>query len=78
MTKAEIDAVLERVRTWPVPKQEEAAQVLLTMEGLNGTELFALSDEEEAALDEAELEIQRGEVASDAEVEAVLYRFHAA
>ena len=74
MTKQEIEAVLDRVRTWPIPRQEDAARTLLRMEEL-GTSPYELSDQERADLEEAEREIERGEVASDEEVEAVLKRF---
>ena len=74
MTKQGIEAVLDRVRTWPIPRQEDAARTLLRMEEL-GTSPYELSDQERADLEEAEREIERGEVASDEEVEAVLKRF---
>ena len=51
MTKAEIDAVLERVRTWPAERQEDAVRVLLEMEA-EGTEVYKLSDDERAAIEE--------------------------
>ncbi len=74
MTKDDIEAVLERVRTWPLDRQEDAARILLRMEETDAEEL-ELSDEDQAALDEAEREIERGEVASDEEVRAVLDRY---
>lgn len=74
MTKDDIEAVLERVRTWPLDRQEDAARILLRMEETDAEELD-LSDEDQAALDEAEREIERGEVASDEEVRAVLDRY---
>ena len=74
MTKDDIEAVLERVRTWPLDRQEDAARILLRMEETDAEELD-LSDEDKAALDEAEREIERGEVASDEEVRAVLDRY---
>src|SRR5262249_1818845 len=74
MTKKDIDAVLERVRTWPQPRQEDAARLLLAMENV-GTAIYELSEEEEADIDAALEEIARGEVASDEEVAAVFNRF---
>jgi hypothetical protein len=74
MTKKDIDAVLERVRTWPQPRQEDAARLLLTMETL-GTAVYELSDEEDADIEAALAEVARGEVASDEEVPALFNRF---
>ena len=32
MTRDQIEAVLERVRTWPLARQEDAARTILMME----------------------------------------------
>lgn len=72
MTQEEIDSVLKKVRTWPKEKQEDAALMLLAMDGLDG--VYDLTPEEEADLDEALRELERGEVASDEEVAAVFNR----
>lgn len=69
MTRQEIDAVLNRVRTWPEDRQAYAAFVLLDME--RGHERpYELSNEEMEALDEAEA----SGVASEEQVERVLGR----
>ena len=73
MTKAEIDAVLDRVKTWPLERQEEAMRLLLEMEA-QSTEVYQLSEEELADIEEGLREIERGEVASDEEVAAMLSR----
>ena len=73
MTKDQIDAVLDRVRTWPPERQEDAARVLLRMEEA-GTELYELSPEELADIEEGLKEIERGEVATDEEVAALFSR----
>lgn len=73
LTKAEIDAVIERVRAWPGERQEEAARVLLEMEA-QGTEVYQLSEDELADLEEGLREIERGEVASDEQVAALFNR----
>jgi predicted transcriptional regulator len=109
MTKLEIQALLERVLSWPRAMQEEAAEALLGIEAM-GAASYVLSEEERrgverglddgdrgsfvpeeevrawldkylwpspeeerAELEEAEREIERGEVASDEEV-AELFR----
>jgi len=65
MTKEQIDAVFERVRTWPAEKREEAASLLLSIESEG---FYELSPEEEADLNEALAEMERGEVASEEDV----------
>ena len=74
MTKEQIDLVLERVRTWPSTRQEDAALMLLAMEAQDAAP-YELSDEEMADIDAALEEVARGEVASDQEVAAVFNRY---
>lgn len=76
MTRREIDAVFERVRTWSEERQEDAAAMLLMMEE-QGAGIYVLDEEEERALDEAEAAADRGEFATEEEVEAVLNRYRA-
>jgi predicted transcriptional regulator len=73
MTKAQIDEVLDRVRTWPPERQEDAIRVLLEMEA-EGAGVYQLSAEELADIEEGLREIERGEVASDPEVAAMFAR----
>jgi predicted transcriptional regulator len=73
MTKDQIDAVLDRVRTWPPERQEDAVRVLLRMEEA-GTEVYQLSEEELADIEEGLKEIERGEVATEEEVAALFSR----
>jgi predicted transcriptional regulator len=73
MTKAEIDAVLDRVKTWPPERQEDAAQMLLAMEE-QGTAAYKLSSEELADIEEGLREAERGEFATDEEVAAMFNR----
>ena len=74
MTKEQIESVLERVRTWPQSRQEDAAQVLLAMEAQDAGP-YRLSEEERADIEAALAEVDRGEIASDAEVAAVFNRY---
>ena len=76
MTRDQIDAVLDRVHTWPQSRQEDAARVLLAMEA-GGTAAYVLSDEERADLEAALEEAARGELATAAEVDAVFARHRA-
>lgn len=72
MTKQEIEAVLDRVRTWPHERQEEAARTLILLEEI-GPEPYELSREELADLDAAE----RSGDASSEQVAAFFARFRA-
>ena len=74
MTRGDIEAVLERVRTWPLDRQADAARILLRMEEMDA-EGSELSDEDMAALDEAEAEADRGEFATAAEIEAIFAKY---
>jgi len=78
MTKAEIDAVLDRVRSWPLERQEDAVRVLLELEAAGMEEVYQLSKEELADIDESLREIERGEVATDQEVAALFSRIRRA
>jgi hypothetical protein len=60
MNKAQIDSILDRVRTWPEERQEDAARILLAMEGQD-TGIYRLSDQERAEIRAALEEIERGE-----------------
>ena len=71
MTKEQIAAVLERVKTWPEDRQKRAAGMLLEFEQF-GERLWPLSDEERADLEEAVCEMERGEVATEQEVAEIL------
>jgi hypothetical protein len=73
VTKSLIEAVLERVRTWPVSRQEDAALMLLAMEAQESS-LYALSEEERVDIEAAIAEVERCEVATDDEVSAVFNR----
>ena len=74
MTKAEIDEVLDRVKTWPAERQEEAMRVLLEMEA-GAASVYELSPEELADIEEGMAEVRRGEFATDDEVAAMFARF---
>ena len=73
MTREQIETVLERVRSWPAARQEDAVRLLLSVEAQD-TATYILSHAERADLEAALDEAARDEVASDAEVEAVLAR----
>ena len=74
MTKDQVQAVLERVPTWPEDRQQELAEIALQIEAeLAGAEYEATSDEL-AAIDEG----LSGDAASDEEVAAAFALFRKA
>jgi hypothetical protein len=73
MTKEQIDAILSRVRTWPLDRQNDAALVLLSMEA-DGTGLYRLSDAERSEIEVSLQEMERGEFATEKEVAEVFAR----
>jgi predicted transcriptional regulator len=77
MTKEQINAILDRVRTWPLERQEDAAAILLRMEE-QGVTPYVLSPEERAEVEAGLAEAARGEFATDEEVEAVFSRYRRA
>jgi hypothetical protein len=69
-----MEQALATVRSWPDAQQDEAAEMLLALDRL-GTAAFQATDEELDAIDEALAQIERGEFATNADVEAVFARF---
>jgi predicted transcriptional regulator len=76
MTKDQIKSVLDRVLTWSPEEQAIAAETLLLMEARRG-EVYHPDDEEWAAIQEGLAQAERGEFASEDEMEAVWKRFGA-
>ena len=73
MTKL-LEKALDAVRARPADRQDEAAKLLLALDRL-GPGPYQASPEELAAIDEALEQVERGERASPAEVEAAFARF---
>jgi hypothetical protein len=74
MTKDQIAAVFERVRTWPEERQAYAAEILLLLEAQEERPL-QISDEEWGAIQEGNSQAERGEFVSDEEM-TVFYKRH--
>ena len=74
MTRVEIEEILERVKTWPLSRQEDAAAIILEMEN-QGHMPYILSEEERKDLEEALEEVERGEMASEEEVAAFFNQY---
>ena len=74
MTKSEIETVRKRVRTWPLEQQAELARIAEFFEAQS--EHIEPEDEAtKAAIAEGFAQIERGEIATEAEVEAAFARF---
>ena len=73
MTREQIEAIFERVRTWPDDRLEDVATVLLAMEEANEDD--ELTEEDWADLEEGLAEADRGEFVSEAEMEAFFAKY---
>lgn len=73
MSTERLQAVLDRALAWPLEDQEELAELALDIEARRNGDYHA-EDEELDAIDEALRALDRGEVATDEEVEAVFAR----
>lgn len=65
-----LDQAVAHVRTLPPETQDEFARVLMRLAGSN-TSVYELTPEEDADLAEADAEIERGELATDDQVQAL-------
>jgi len=74
MTKEQIDALFDRIRTWTPERQEEAAAFLLALEAEADDDAYEPSPAERAELETALAEVGRGEVATVTEVAAAFRR----
>lgn len=69
-----MEKALAAVKEWSAARQDQAAELLLALDRLGGSDYVA-SESELAAIDEALAQGQRGEFATDAEVEEAYARF---
>jgi len=74
MTKL-LDEAIAKVRELPEEEQERAAESLMVFAELAKQGIYKLSAEERAAIGASRTQVGRGEVATDAEVEAAYARF---
>jgi len=74
MTKAEIKAVLERVRTWPQQRQADLARIALQIEAQDA-EIEPENEATKAAVSEGLAQARRGKFASAKRVEATWKKF---
>ena len=69
MTKEQINAVLEGVRSWPQEDQEELVEIAREIEAQR-TGVYVMTDAERAAVREGLAQADRGEFVSDEEMES--------
>ena len=75
MTRIEIETVLNRVRTWPPELQERLARVAAQIEAQGRVKPAPIDEATRAAIAEGLAQFERGEVATQEEVEAAYARF---
>jgi hypothetical protein len=64
-----MEKAIASVRRWPARQQDEAAEILVALDRL-GARPYPASDDELLAIDEGLAQIEAGDYATDAEVEA--------
>jgi predicted transcriptional regulator len=69
MTKEQITAMLESVRSWPAEDQEELIELAREIQARR-TGVYVMSDEEREAVREGLEQARRGEFVSDDEMDA--------
>jgi len=74
MTKEQIAAILERVKTWPEDRQRDVVDILLQMEAANECE-DDLTEEDWADLERGLEEARRGEFVPAAEMKAFFDKY---
>ncbi len=74
MTKL-LDEAVNAVRRLPPEMQDEIARAMLALAGEESEEVYILTPEERASIEESEAEVARGEFATDEEVRAVWAKY---
>ncbi len=74
MIKA-LEKAIEKIKTLSAERQQYAAEVLEEIAEFGDDEVYRLSDEERRLVREGLAELDRGEVASEAEVRAVFDKY---
>jgi hypothetical protein len=75
MTAKEIQAIMDRIQTWPADKQQLAYDLLIWIEGKEEDDASDLTAEDWADLEEGLAEADRGEFVSDEELKALFDRY---
>lgn len=74
MTKL-FDEAVTAVRRLPAEMQDEIARAMLILVGDERDDVYVLTPEERAAIEQSEEEVARGEFASDEEVRALWAKY---
>jgi hypothetical protein len=74
MTKEQINAVLESIRSWPQPDQEELVEFAREIEARR-TGIYVMTDEERAAVREGFDQARRGDFVPDEEMDALWKKY---
>ncbi|MCJ9754726.1 hypothetical protein MOV61_28765 [Neorhizobium sp. BETTINA12A] len=74
MTKL-LDRAIEAAKELPAEMQDEIAEILLSFMGKDDGDVYQLTPEEEADLEEADREIERGEVVGEEVVRTILAKY---
>jgi predicted transcriptional regulator len=69
MTKEQINAVLDAIRSWPPEDQEELVDIARVIEARRSG-VYSMTEEERAAVRQGLSEADRGEFVSDEDMEA--------
>lgn len=69
-----LENIMTRAARWPEAAQEELARVAREIEFEQSGKIYTLSDDERAAIEEGLAQADRGEFATDAEMEAFFNR----
>ena len=75
MTMREIQAIVDRIRTWPADKQQLAYDLLTWIEAKDEDDASDLTDEDWADLEEGLAEADRGEFVSEEEMQAFFDKY---
>jgi len=75
MTTKDIKSLLDRVKSWPEEAQDELVDVANQIENELKNREYLATQEELRIIDAAMASIDRGEFATDAEVETVFAKF---
>ncbi len=70
-----LDRAIEAARELPAEMQDEIAEILLRFMGKDDEGVYQLTPEEEADLEEADREIERGEIATEENVRAMWAKY---
>lgn len=70
-----LERAVKRIRKLPVAEQDVAADILAEFALARHAGVYVLSDEERILVEEAIAEVDRGEYATEAEVNAIYAKF---